>query len=77
MTNQLALVVVVLLAIGYVAAGVVTAYVYDTITDGGVNGAREALRVVAGWPVIAWTALASLYALWATKRELDNLGGEP
>jgi len=67
------IVMLALVAVGYVAVGVQAAILYDVVIDGGTDGWAEAGKIVAGWPPIAFTALAGLYAMWATQRELDKL----
>ena len=69
------IVIASLLAVGYVAAGVLTAIVHDMITDTGTDGWEDVSRIVFGWPIAVFVALTVLYGMWATQRELDNLGG--
>lgn len=73
MSNVLGIAIIALVAAGYVAAGMLTAVVYGIATDSDTNNWAKATRIVAGWPIIVFTALTGLYALWATQRELDKL----
>ncbi len=73
--SALAGVIVGLLAVGYVGSGVLTVLLYNTATDSGVGGWRGAAKTFATWPMIVFTVMSRLYALWKTKRELDKLGG--
>ena len=73
--SALAGVIVGLLVVAYVASGILTVLIYNTATDGGVDGWRGAAKTFATWPVAVFTVLSRLYALWKTKRELDKLRG--
>jgi len=71
MSDLLAVAVALLAA--YVSTGVLVLVAVDPVRDGSLP-ADEVAHTILAWPVVGFVAVAGIYALWATQREVENMG---
>ncbi|UXF51007.1 MAG: hypothetical protein HQRvContig04_37 [Haloquadratum phage sp.] len=66
------LVVAIALFAAYVSTGVLVLVAVDRIRSEPL-AADEVAHTILAWPVVGIVAVAGLYALWATQKELETL----
>ena len=59
----------------YIGIGLASLAAIDHVSNSGVANSDRAVIIVAGWPVVLFVAAVGIFAVWSTKRELDEFGG--